>query len=48
MQIGHCIRFWPEYQALERYYKEERGGQLLSLSLDSPIGPPNIASQLGE
>src|SRR3954470_25074920 len=18
MQIGHCIRFWPEYQALER------------------------------
>ena len=33
MQIGHCIRFWPEYQALERYRKEKRGGRLLSLSL---------------
>jgi predicted dehydrogenase len=33
MQIGHCIRFWPEYQALERYHREKRGGRLLSLTL---------------
>ena len=33
MQIGHCIRFWPEYQALERYRQEKRGGRLLSLTL---------------
>lgn len=33
MQIGHCIRFWPEYQALERYRQEKRSGRLLSLTL---------------
>lgn len=33
MQIGHCIRFWPEYQALEKYLKAGRGGRLRSLSL---------------
>jgi predicted dehydrogenase len=33
MQIGHCIRFWPEYQALERYVRGKRGGRLLSLTL---------------
>jgi predicted dehydrogenase len=33
MQIGHCIRFWPEYQALERYVHRKRGGRLLSLAL---------------
>ena len=25
MQIGHCIRFWPEYQALEKYVQGKRG-----------------------
>lgn len=33
MQIGQCIRFWPEYQALEKYVKSGRGGRLLSLSM---------------
>jgi predicted dehydrogenase len=33
MQIGHCIRFWPEYQALEHYHRSGRGGRLLSLHL---------------
>ncbi|HZP06980.1 MAG TPA: Gfo/Idh/MocA family oxidoreductase [Terracidiphilus sp.] len=32
-QVGHCIRFWPEYQALRQYVREGRGGRLLSLSL---------------
>ena len=33
MQIGQCIRFWPEYQMLEQYVKAGRGGRLRSLSL---------------
>jgi predicted dehydrogenase len=33
VQVGHCIRFWPEYQELESYLKSRRGGRLLSLSL---------------
>lgn len=32
-QVGHCLRFWPEYQALRRYVRDNRGGRLLSLSL---------------
>ncbi len=32
-QVGHCIRFWPEYQALEKYIKSEQAGPLKSLSL---------------
>lgn len=32
-QIGHCIRFWPEYQALEKLVRTGRMGRLLSLSL---------------
>jgi len=32
-QVGHCIRFWPEYQALRQYIRDGRGGRLLSLSL---------------
>lgn len=32
-QVGHCIRFWPEYQALRKYMRDGRAGRLLSLSL---------------
>lgn len=32
-QVGQCIRFWPEYQALEAFVKSGKGGRLLSLSL---------------
>lgn len=32
-QVGHCIRFWPEYQALRQYLRDGHGGRLLSLSL---------------
>jgi predicted dehydrogenase len=32
-QVGHCIRFWPEYMALREFVRDNRGGKLLSLSL---------------
>jgi predicted dehydrogenase len=40
MQVGQCIRFWPEYQALERYVRSGRGGRLRSLSLMRRSGRP--------
>lgn len=40
MQIGHCIRFWPEYQALEKYVAGKRGGRLLSLAMFRRSGRP--------
>lgn len=40
MQIGQCIRFWPEYQALEKYHRSGRGGRLLSLNLYRRSGRP--------
>jgi predicted dehydrogenase len=40
MQIGHCIRFWPEYQALEKYVRSNRGGRLISLSMIRRSGRP--------
>jgi predicted dehydrogenase len=43
MQIGQCIRFWPEYQALERFTREKRGGRLLSLSLYRRSGRPGYS-----
>lgn len=43
MQIGHCIRFWPEYQALEKYVRSKRGGRLLSLSLLRRSGRPGYS-----
>jgi len=43
MQIGHCIRFWPEYQALEKYFKSKKGGTLLSLSMYRRSGRPKYS-----
>lgn len=43
MQIGHCIRFWPEYQALENYCREKKAGRLLSLSLIRRSGQPSYS-----
>lgn len=40
MQIGQCIRFWPEYQALEAFHRSRRGGRLLSLHLYRSSGRP--------
>jgi len=43
LQIGQCIRFWPEYQALEAFVKSGRGGKLLSLSLQRRAGRPGYS-----
>lgn len=43
MQVGQCIRFWPEYQALEKFARENRGGRLLSLSLVRRAGRPRYS-----
>jgi predicted dehydrogenase len=40
-QVGHCIRFWPEYQALMDYHKSGKGGKLLSLHLMRRAGRPD-------
>lgn len=40
-QVGHCIRFWPEYQALRGYIRDNRGGRLLSLSLTRHSSRPD-------
>ncbi len=39
-QVGHCIRFWPEYQRLIEYHAAGEGGKLLSLSLVRRGGRP--------
>ncbi|MEM9159129.1 MAG: Gfo/Idh/MocA family oxidoreductase, partial [Verrucomicrobiota bacterium] len=40
-QVGHCVRFWPEYVALMDYYQSDAGGKLLSLSLTRRAGRPS-------
>ncbi len=40
LQVGHCIRFWPEYEALERFLAEGSAGKLRSLSLTRRAGRP--------
>lgn len=37
-QVGHCIRFWPEYVALKDYIESGKGGKLLSLTLQRRSG----------
>ncbi len=39
-QVGHCIRFWPEYRALKQFVREGRAGRLLSLSLTRQSSRP--------
>lgn len=39
-QVGHCIRFWPEYQALRQFVREARAGRWLSLSLQRQAARP--------
>ncbi|MCU0771709.1 MAG: Gfo/Idh/MocA family oxidoreductase [Verrucomicrobia bacterium] len=38
LQVGQCIRFWPEYQAFEVFVKSGKAGKLLSLSLQRRVG----------
>ncbi len=42
--VGHCIRFWPEYQAFERFVKEKKAGKLLSLTLQRRSGRPGYSA----
>ena len=42
-QVGHCIRFWPEYQALREFIRENRGGRLLSLGMQRQAGRPDYS-----
>jgi len=42
-QVGHCIRFWPEYQALRDFVRDNRGGRLLSLGLQRQAGRPSYS-----
>lgn len=44
VQVGQCIRFWPEYMALERFLKSGKAGRLLSLSLQRRAGRPTYSS----
>jgi predicted dehydrogenase len=38
--VGHCLRFWPEYQAFERFVREKRAGKLLSLTMQRRSARP--------
>lgn len=40
LMVGHCIRFWPEYQALEAFCKSGRAGRLLSLTMQRRSARP--------
>lgn len=40
VQVGQCIRFWPEYMAFEKFVKAGKAGRLLSLSLQRRAGRP--------
>lgn len=40
LMIGHCIRFWPEYQALVEFTRRRTAGRLRSLSLQRRAGRP--------
>ncbi len=41
MQVGQAIRFWPEYQALEKIYRSGELGKLVSLTLQRRASTPS-------
>jgi predicted dehydrogenase len=43
-QVGHVIRFWPEYQELKRAHRSGESGRLLSLTMQRRSSPPAYAS----
>lgn len=43
-QVGHCIRFWPEYQALEQTVRSGSMGALRSLSLQRRAALPDYSA----
>ncbi len=42
-QVGHCIRFWPEYRALRDFVRAGLGGKLLSLGMQRQAGRPGYS-----
>ena len=44
VQVGQCIRFWPEYQAFEKFVRAGTAGKLLSLTLQRRSGRPSYTT----
>jgi predicted dehydrogenase len=44
MQVGQCVRFWPEYQAFTAFVAGRSAGRLLSLSLQRRAGRPSYSA----
>lgn len=44
VQIGQCIRFWPEYQALEKIVKSKKLGALKSLTMQRRSALPGYSA----
>jgi len=44
LQVGQCLRFWPEYVAFTDFVRSERAGRLLSLSLQRRAGRPGYSA----
>ena len=42
-QVGHCIRFWPEYMAFAAFVRSGKAGRLLSLSLQRRAARPTYS-----
>lgn len=45
LMVGHCIRFWAEYQYLEQTVKEAKYGKLLSLTMQRRASRPTYSKQ---
>ena len=43
VQVGQCIRFWPEYQAFEKFVRAGKAGRLLSLTMQRRAGRPGYS-----
>ena len=43
IQVGQCVRFWPEYQAFFDFVRTGRAGRLLSLSMQRRSGRPTYS-----
>jgi predicted dehydrogenase len=44
-QVGHCIRFWPEYQALTKLIQSGSAGKLLGLGLQRRSARPPFGNK---
>jgi len=45
LMVGHCIRFWPEYQYLQKFVEEAKYGKLLSLAMQRRASRPTYSNQ---